>query len=212
MLKQNNTPQSHNNKIIKITTIITEQNYFIFNKYYTQPEALPMGSPISSILAKIFIHDIVQTHIINKQNNKYGNKIIYWYRYVDDILLLYNGNSRQTRQLHQCINKPLRKLNFTLETEVNKSMMFLDLTVTKTDNRDTFNICRKPTTTITVIHNTSNHPTQHKHATFHSMVNRHLNVHLNQTDYNTKVNTIKYIAQGNGYDLQLIKSLIKNAK
>ena len=35
---------------------------------------------------------------------------------------------------------------------------------------------------------------------------------LNQTDYNTEVNTIKYIAQQNGYDPQLIESLIENAK
>ena len=44
------------------------------------------------------------------------------------------------------------------------------------------------------------------------MVNRLLHVPLNQNDYNTEVNTIKYIAQENGYDPQLIESLIKNAK
>ena len=37
-----------------------------------------------------------------------------------------------------------------------------------------------------------------------------LNVPLNQTDYNTEVNTIKYIAQENVYNSQLIESLIKN--
>ena len=37
-----------------------------------------------------------------------------------------------------------------------------------------------------------------KHTAFHSMANRRLNVPLNQTDYNTEVNTIKYIAQENG--------------
>ena len=61
-------------EIIKITTLITQQNYFIFNnEYYTQPE----GLPISSILAEMFIHYIEQTHILNEQNNKYANKIIY---------------------------------------------------------------------------------------------------------------------------------------
>jgi hypothetical protein len=47
-----------------------------------------MGSMISRILAEISIHYIEQTHILNEQNNKYANKIIYWYRYVDDLLLL----------------------------------------------------------------------------------------------------------------------------
>ena len=39
-----------------------------------------------------------------------------------------------------------------------------------------------------------------------------INITLNQTDNNTKINTIKYIAQENGYDSQLIKTLIKNSK
>ena len=85
-----------------------------------------MGSPISSTLAEIFIHYIEQTHILNQQNNKYAYKIIYWYRYVDDIILLYNGDNKQTKQLHP-------KLNFSLETEVNNSTNFLDLTITKID-------------------------------------------------------------------------------
>ena len=42
---------------------------------------------------------------------------------------------------------------------------------------------------------TLNHPTQDKHATFHSMINRFIDLTLNQTDYNTEVNIIKYSAQ-----------------
>ena len=44
------------------------------------------------------------------------------------------------------------------------------------------------------------------------MVYRLLNIPFNQTDYNTKVNTIKYIAQENGYDPQLLESLIENGQ
>ena len=43
--------------------------------------------------------------------------------------------------------------------------------------------------------NHSNHPIQHKQAAFHSMVNRPLNIPLNQSDYNTKINKKEYIAQ-----------------
>ena len=101
MLKQNNTPQHTINEIINITNTITKQNYFTHNnKYYTQQEGLPMGSPISCILAEIFIHNIEQTHILNPDNNKQATKILYWHRYVDDILCLYNGNTRQITQIH----------------------------------------------------------------------------------------------------------------
>ena len=66
LLRQNNTPETHIHEIITLTKLITEQNYFTYNnKIYTQTEGLPMGSPISGILAEIYIHNIEQNHIIN---------------------------------------------------------------------------------------------------------------------------------------------------
>ena len=147
-----------------------------------------MGSLISSTLAEIFSPHIEHTHILNKIKI---NMYIKSYMDTDMLmtLLLYNGNNIQIKQLHQYIKKLHPKLNFTLEIEVNKMVNFLDLTITKTDNKSTFNICRKPTITITLIYNTSNHPTQHKHAMFHSMIKWLFNIHLNHADYNTKANT-----------------------
>ena len=91
-----------------------------------------MDSQISNILAEIFIHDIKQTHILNQDNNKYAHKIIYCYRYLNDIILLFNGNNKQTKLLVQYIIKLHPKLNSTLETKVNSSINFLDLIITKT--------------------------------------------------------------------------------
>ena len=59
-------------------------------------------------------------------------------------------------------------------------------------------------------HFKSPYKTQTCSITFHGQQTPQ--VHLNQTDYNTEVNTIKYIAQENGYDRQLTESLIENAK
>ena len=59
------------------------------------------------------------------------------------------------------VNKLHPKLNFTLESEVNNNINFPDLTITKTDNRHTFNICRKHTSTVSVAqHFKSSHTIQ----------------------------------------------------
>ena len=79
---------------------------------------------------------------------------------------LYNGNKRQIENFHKYINTIHHKLKFTLEIELNNSINFLGLTITKTNNTHTYKIYRKPTTSDMVIHNSSNHPTQHKHAAF----------------------------------------------
>jgi hypothetical protein len=205
-LQHNNLQEEYIMEIMKALNIITSQNYFnTQEQFFHQPEGLPMGSPISSILAEIFLQHIERTHILN--NNKYAHKIIYWYRYVDDIIVLYNGNKRQCCQLLTHINKIHPKLNFTAEYEQDNRLHFLDVTITKKDNRHNFNIYRKPTTTDTLIHNSSNHPTQHKHAAFRSMLHRLKCIPLSAEDSNTELNTIKYMAHTNGYKPELVDTL-----
>ena len=55
--------------------------------------------------------------------------------------------------------------------------------------------------------NTSNHPTQHKHAAFNHMLQRLTKIPLNTQDYKEELNTIKYIALKNGYNPDLINKL-----
>ena len=58
-----------------------------------------------------------------------------------------------------------------------------------------------------VIHNTSNHPTQHKHAAFNYMLHRLTTIPQSKQDYQEELNTIKYIAIKNGYTPELINKL-----
>jgi hypothetical protein len=46
-----------------------------------------MGAPTSAILAEIFIQYVEHNHIINILQRHH---IIHYYRYVDDILIVYN--------------------------------------------------------------------------------------------------------------------------
>jgi hypothetical protein len=52
-------------------------------------------------------------------------------------------------------------LKFTLETETHNKINYLDITINKQDKL-TFGIYRKPTTTDIIIHNKSCHPNEHK--------------------------------------------------
>ena len=72
------------------------------------------------------------------------------------IITLYNGNKRQCEMLLTHINKIHNNMAFTAEYENNNSINFLELTITKFEHRHKFNIYRKPITTDTEIHNSSN--------------------------------------------------------
>ena len=66
--------------------------------------------------------------------------------------------------------------------------------------------------TDTLIHNSSNHPIQHKYAAFRSMIHRLLKTPMSLEDYKEEINTIKYMAHTNGYKHTLIDKLLKQMK
>lgn len=192
-------------ELILLTTLCMEQNYFQFNnQYYRQKEGLAMGSPLSPLMADIFMDNFENKYLIHDRN------ILYYYRYVDDILICWTGTNRQLDLFLNKINNIHPKIKFKLELEQNNSINFLDLTITKVQGKHEFQIFRKPTHTDTVIHASSCHPWQHKMAAFNSYVHRLLTIPLSQINYKKELNILYHIAIANGYKRCIIDNLIKN--
>jgi hypothetical protein len=67
-----------------------DQNYFQFNQqYYKQTSGVAMGAPTSAILAETYLQHMEHMQIypiLIKQH------IIGYFRYVDDILVIYDQN------------------------------------------------------------------------------------------------------------------------
>jgi len=163
-----------------------------------------MGSPLSPLLAEIFMDHLEK--IIHK--HKISNSFIYWYRYVDDVLACFTGTNRQLDSFLEYINSLHEKINFTIETEKDNSINFLDLKISRIENKHIFSIYRKPSHTDTTIHQNSAHPVQHKLAAFHSMIHRLLNIPLSEKEYHSELNVIKQIAVNNGYSSHIINSIL----
>ena len=73
-------------------------------------------------------------------------------------------------------------------------------------------IYRKTTQTDLIIPANSNHPWQHKMASFHSMVNRLVKIPMNKKDFDNERNIIKCLAIRNGYKHNLVDKLINRAQ
>jgi len=61
-----------------------------------------MGSPISSMIAEIFLQNIENTHIKQIMDAK---NIIYYTKYVDDILLIYDTKRTNFDIIHEYITQ-----------------------------------------------------------------------------------------------------------
>lgn len=209
-LENNSTMDSkHIKELITMLKTVLEQNYFIFNdSYYIQEDGLAMGSPLSSIMAEVYLNHVENLHILSDKNPQ-KDKILFYKRYVDDIFLIFNGNTRQLEVLCKYVNGLTPKLKFTLETECTGTLNFLDLTIKKKDNKLQFSIYRKPTTTDHTIHATSYHSQSVKMSAYNSLVHRLLSVPLSVEDYANEVNIIKHIATVNGYNCDIVQKIIK---
>ena len=88
MSRNYNRKNEEKNEIINLLDIILEQNYVnIHERYYTQNEGLAMGAPTSAILSEVFLQYLEHTLIADILKKHH---IIDYYRYVDDILIIYN--------------------------------------------------------------------------------------------------------------------------
>jgi hypothetical protein len=118
-----------------------------------------MGAPTSALSAEIFLQYIEHKRIYTILHTKH---IIGYYRYVDDILIIYHMNNTDVDITLTDFSNIHPKLQFTLEKEHSSCINFLDITIHRTDSAFEYNIFRKPTATSHIIHNSSCHPPEHK--------------------------------------------------
>ena len=109
------------------------------------------------------------------------------------------------------MNTVTHNIQFTMETETNNELNFLDLTVTRQLNSLNFKIYRKPTTTNVTIHADSHHPFSQKLVAYNSFIHRLLMIPLNN-DFECELNIIKHIALANGYESQMIDNILRKHK
>ena len=209
-LKLSNCNDEESTQIISLLQNSLQQNYFTFNgNFYLQPDGLPMGSPLSSILSEIFLQHIEHTYIedIKKQFN-----IIFYGRYVDDILILYNNSHDNSNDILNKFNNLHPSIKFTCEQEHHNKLNYLDLTIQKHSTFLEYNIFRKPTTSKLSIDNNSNHPNEYKFANFRFLLNRLNQIPISKNNYRTEFNNILQIATYNNFPINKIYQLNKKIK
>ena len=90
------------NNYMLLETVL-QQNYFSFqNNTYQPAKGILVGSPISNTVAEIFLQHLENTHLKHILESKH---IIFYTRYADDILMIYNTKYTIPETIHQHINK-----------------------------------------------------------------------------------------------------------
>jgi len=130
-----------------------------------------MGSPISSTMTEIYLQFLEETYIKLWLESKV---IIYYKRYVDDILITFGQNITNEQTMLNQLNNIDEHLQFKVSSEENNPTNYLHLSIRRNNNNINIGIYRKLTCTDTTIHFSSNYPYVHKLAPFNYDINRML--------------------------------------
>ena len=144
--------------MLELIQICLDFNIFDYNgSWYKQIQGLAMGSPLSPIIACLYMESIEKKYILPKLPPKTA-----WFRYIDDILFICEEES-QAEEVLNIINTIEDPIKFTIEKEINNSIPFLDVNIIK-ENDDVmeFDVYRKSTNAENYIHYFSAHPTKTK--------------------------------------------------
>jgi hypothetical protein len=116
ILENNRTPKNEKQELELLLNAIYEHNYMQINdQFYKHEAGLAMGAPTSPIIAETFIQQL--EHKLINILNKY--RIIDYYRYVDDVRIIYNENNTNINNTLEECNTIHPKIKFTIETDKN---------------------------------------------------------------------------------------------
>jgi hypothetical protein len=149
MLKQNLVDPQTQQELLKWYNVITRQNFFTTNKdIIIQHDGLAMGTPSSCVIAEIFLQHTKNLHLAHLTHK---HRIINYFRYVDDILMIFDPTHTNIQAILSDFNAIHSKLQFTAEVERDNKLNYLDITIHRTPTNLKTSIYRKPTFTDTII-------------------------------------------------------------
>ena len=126
----------------KLLDIATRNCFFLFDKkLYRQCEGLGMGLPHSLVFANIFLAFHEEQWLTNCTAHF---KPVLYRRYVDDTFVLFSDKSHAPLFLNY-LKRQHNNINFTMETENDRSLSFLDVSVCRNADGFSTSVFRKLT-------------------------------------------------------------------
>ncbi len=122
---------------------------------YQQISGVPMGSPVSPLVAEIFM-----AHFEKEALETSPVPVQEYFRYVDDTFNLIEANNVDVFEKH--LSDKVTSIDFTHEVEKDGQLPFLDTLVKRTGDKLSTSVYRKGTHTGQYLQFSSHHPLQTK--------------------------------------------------
>ncbi|XP_023228318.1 uncharacterized protein LOC111628714 [Centruroides sculpturatus] len=162
-----NSELLHYTEVEDLARLMCHESCFAFNgQIYRHRRGVPMGSPLSGILCKLVVRGLERRILHN-----FKEDVVYFSRYVDDLLILWKNNSRIKNFLDK-INDNNDSLSLRLEQKSSLDLHFLDIGIKFRKGHLSTSIFIKPSHSPLYIPSQSKDPYKYRIAAFRALIRR----------------------------------------
>ena len=186
-------------KTIKLLEFTLTNCIFCFNKkFYKQLQGTAMGSPVSPVIANIYIEYFESLAIPSSPT-----LIKWWFRYIDDVHSATRKD--QINQLQEHLNSIDPHIKFTVELPGTDGLSFIDTLTKATPDSIESSVYRKPTHTDRYLDYKSNYPISAKLSVIHTLIYRAKQVCSTPEFLAKEMDHLHKVLQDNHYPTQFFQ-------
>ena len=178
---------------------------FLFDgKAYIQIDGVAMGSPLGPTLANAFMSIHEQKWL---ENCPPQFKPLFYRRYIDDTFVVFKSSEHVDKFL-SFINNQHRCISFTCEREVNNSLPFLDILISRKGPQLCTTLYRKPTFTGLGMKFESCLPLSYKLNLVQTLVHRAYRICSDYLSFHKEIEFLTNYFVNNGYPVGVVQRMV----
>ena len=154
-----------------------------------------MGSPLRPTLTNVFLCHHEKTWL---QNCPSEFKPVIYRIYVDDTFLIFRSK-HHIEKFRNYLNRQRKKIKFTSETENGNSIPFLDIKITRNNNKFMTSVYREPTFSGVFNNFGSFILKSYKYNFLFTLLHREFKICSNFESFHQEIDKLKPIFKNNGY-------------
>ena len=181
-------------RVTELLELCLGSTYFGFQgEYYDQVSGAAMGSPVSAVVANIYMEFFEELAISSSDI-----KPRIWKRHVDDIWCVLKNGSENVFLEH--LNNVRPSIQFTMQLKENGVLPFLDCELHRRNDRSLdVTVFRKPTHTDRYMNFRSHHPEHVRRGVVKSLFDRARRVVTGEDNLEKEYSHLNEVFKSNGY-------------
>ena len=189
---------------LKAVKLVLESTFFVYRgNFYQQTFGVPMGSPLSPVIANVVMERLEQECMGRLEMNEIP--VQYYRRYVDDCVFV--AEREHVQRILDTFNSFHSRLKFTIEKEVDHGIKFLDMMLNRQDGKIS-TVWLPKQKNGRYLDFTSESPFQHKRNTTIALLDRAIKL-TNTQDRPEAIRTACDMLRRNNYPQWFIRKTLK---